>query len=591
MKQTRPNRKASFLTDSFARLVFVYAAQNIALSVTGIIDTAAVGRFVGEQGLAAMKLGLPVFSVIGLFGNVMSTGLSVQLPREITAGRPDRAGRSFYRTGAFAVAVSLLFLVAGLLFPGLVAALLNGQAAGETIRQQMTDYLKPILIGALPVLCYYILSAMAAMEGGERYITASSAAILFVDALGDLLAVKTGRGLAGIACASIAAYLAADVVLFAFFLTHNTVLKRKYKATGESGCLGEVLRSGMPMAVKYVCTILCPILINRLMLRYGTVIGLAALSVQDAVHYVPEALCRGISSAVLLLTGIYCAEQDRQKLEREKICVLQYSLLGFAVSVVLGLFARPILGLFTTQPELVRSGVSALRWYLVGVPFTCINFAVMAYLQSMKKSKAANTYIVLNRLLLPVSITWGMGALWGMEGIYASFAVSEIVAVLIFAAEQLVRALSGKAVTIGSEAWTPLIGQICRDVTTVREAVEVSEEIFTLCRTHRIDRKRAGQISLCMEELAVNSIRHGFSDGKKHHAEIRFMLMKDRLILRIRDNGRYYDLTEQSRMLHPENPAEHIGLRLVFGCADEVRYSHAFRLNHVSVSVSMPAEE
>ena len=69
------------------------------------------------------------------------------------------------------------------------------------------------------------------------------------------------------------------------------------------------------------------------------------------------------------------------------------------------------------------------------------------------------------------------------------------------------------------------------------------------------------------------------------------MLMKDRLILRIRDNGRYYDLTEQSRMLHPENPAEHIGLRLVFGCADEVRYSHAFRLNNVSVSVSMPAEE
>ena len=234
MKQTRPNRKASFLTDSFARLVFVYAAQNIALSVTGIIDTAAVGRFVGEQGLAAMKLGLPVFSVIGLFGNVMSTGLSVQLPREITAGRPDWAGRSFYRTGAFAVAVSLLFLVAGLLFPGLVAALLNGQAAGETIRQQMTDYLKPILIGALPVLCYYILSAMAAMEGGERYITASSAAILFVDALGDLLAVKMGRGLAGIACASIAAYLAADVVLFAFFLTHNTVLKESAKRLGRA---------------------------------------------------------------------------------------------------------------------------------------------------------------------------------------------------------------------------------------------------------------------------------------------------------------------------------------------------------------------
>lgn len=507
MKQKPQDRKDHFLADGFARLVFVYAAQNIALSITGIIDTAATGRFIGEEGLAAMKLALPVFSIIGLFGNLMSSGLSIQVSREIAKGRSEKAAQSFLWTGNLAVVISALLMLSGLFFPQQVSALLNGNEASESIREQMIEYLIPILIGTLPVISYYILSTMAALEGGEKYLTASSATIIVADVMGDWLAVKLHWGMMGIAVASIGAYLAADTVVCLYFLKHHIVLRRDKKAPKDWKCLGEIVRSGMPMAVKYICTILCPILINYLMLKYGNVIGLAALSVQDAVHYVPEALCKGIASAVLLMTGMLFTEQDHQMLNREKIYVSQYSLVfGTIVAAVMSIFARPILCLFTTEPDLILSGTTALRWYLLGVPFACINFSVTAYLQSMKKRNAANSYILLNRLLLPVGITWVLGRRGGMEGIYASFAISEIASALLFGAEQIAKSLIRGARTPGSEEWDELIAELHRNVTTIRQATEVSEEIFNLCLLHQIGKKQAGQIALCMEELAVNSI-------------------------------------------------------------------------------------
>ena len=47
----------------------------------------------------------------------------------------------------------------------------------------------------------------------------------------------------------------------------------------------------------------------------------------------------------------------------------------------------------------------------------------------------------------------------------------------------------------------------------------------------------AYHISLCTEELAANSIVHGFNDGKKHSLEARVLIGEDDLYLRLRDGG------------------------------------------------------
>ena len=92
-------------------------------------------------------------------------------------------------------------------------------------------------------------------------------------------------------------------------------------------------------------------------------------------------------------------------------------------------------------------------------------------------------------------------------------------------------------------------------------------------------------MGLCLEELAGNSILHGFKDDRKKYVEYRFIIIGRWLILRLRDNGRPFDLTERYKLLDPDDPVSGLGLRIVFAAAENVNYSHAFDLNNVCIRV------
>ena len=106
-----------FQTGLFRRIVFLYMIQALVLSVTGIVDCTVVGRFIGAEGLAGMKLAMPVFSLQYLFGGIFSTGLTVQISKYLTKGRRDSANQCFLWACAATGAVSLVFMLAAGVFP------------------------------------------------------------------------------------------------------------------------------------------------------------------------------------------------------------------------------------------------------------------------------------------------------------------------------------------------------------------------------------------------------------------------------------------------------------------------------------------
>ena len=82
-------------------------------------------------------------------------------------------------------------------------------------------------------------------------------------------------------------------------------------------------------------------------------------------------------------------------------------------------------------------------------------------------------------------------------------------------------------------------------VTSMEEAVSISRQISEFCRQRGIDGERSYLASLCMEEMAGNVVRHGFSkDNKRHSADIRVVHKGDEIILRIRDNCSAFNPSE-----------------------------------------------
>lgn len=573
-----------FQSGLFRRIVVIHMLQALVLSITGIVDSAIVGQFWEAEGLAGMKLAMPVFSILYMVGSILSTGLSVQVTKLLAKGKRAEANQNFIWVCTATLGTSLIFMMAAILMPDTITSFFADYTEDALLYEAVKAYLIPILIGSLPVIMQIILSGVAALEGAERRLTLSIVVVLVSDVAGDLLAVRLDAGIRGIAIASVVAYLCSCLVLGSNLINGKTIF-RLGRPVIENGILTAILIGGFPMAVRYLCEFIYPMAVNRMMLRYGSISGLAALSIQNAVHHMPLAFGEGVMTAVLLLTGMYAAEHDTEALRRERKDILRFCTVhGSAWALILAAATPLLVKMFTKDAALQEMGAYAFRWYLLGLPFMSFNLATRSYMQGLDKQKEAGILTLINQLALPVLITWLLGRYWGIKGIYAAFAVHEILLAVFIACIQLIRSWKGKALLDGA-ALGNIIAEVRGDLTTMEQVSEASDKVIRLCLENGVDSKQAFNVGLCLEELAGNSLLHGYKDGRKKYVEYRFIIIGRWLILRLRDNGRPFDLTERYKLLNPDDPVSGLGLRIVFAAAENVNYSHAFDLNNVCIRV------
>lgn len=573
-----------FQSGIFRRIVIIHMLQALVLSITGIVDSAIVGRFWEAEGLAGMKLAMPVFSILYMFGSILSTGLSVQVTKLLAKGKRAEANQCFIWVCTAAAVISLVFMLAAIIIPDTITGFFADYTEDAVLYENVKAYLIPIVAGSLPVIMQIILSGVAALEGADRRLTLSMIAVMAADVIGDFLAVVLDAGIRGIAIASVVAYLCSCLVL-GRQLTDGKTIFHLGRPRVEKGILTAILVAGLPMAAKFLCEFIYPMAVNHMMLSYGSVTGLAALSIQDATRYMPLAFGEGIMTAVLLLTGMYAAEHDTESLRRERKDILRFCTVhGTAWALILAAAAPLLVKLFTKDATLQDMGAYAFRWYLLGVPFMSFNLASRSYLQGLDRQKEAGTLTLINQLALPVLITWLLGRQWGAQGIYAAFAVHEILLTICLALLQVIRRRNGMALSDGV-ALGNMIAELRGGITTMEDVTEASDKVISLCRKYGVDSRQAFNVGLCLEELAANSLLHGFKDDREKYVEYRFIIIGRWLILRLRDNGRHFDLTERYKLLDPDDPVSGMGLRIVFAAAENVNYSHAFDLNNVCIRV------
>ena len=91
-------------------------------------------------------------------------------------------------------------------------------------------------------------------------------------------------------------------------------------------------------------------------------------------------------------------------------------------------------------------------------------------------------------------------------------------------------------------------------------------------------------IGLSVEEMTINILEHGFTKDKlAHNVDVRLVLDADSRIIRIRDNCVRFDPTTYLELHRSEDPAAHIGLRMVMGMVKEANYVNSLGLNNLSL--------
>ena len=117
-------------------------------------------------------------------------------------------------------------------------------------------------------------------------------------------------------------------------------------------------------------------------------------------------------------------------------------------------------------------------------------------------------------------------------------------------------------------------------------AIEASKKLTDFCRERGMDRRTGMLVGLCVEEIAMNIIEHGFTkDRRPHSIDVRMVVRDDKRIIRIRDNCVNFDPTKYLELHknNEEDPTAHIGLRMVMGMVKEAEYINTLGLNNLTM--------
>lgn len=127
------------------------------------VDSIIVGKFLGESALAAVGTANPVMSIVILGINGICIGASVLMSEYFGAKKVDELKKEVSTTLLFGCFFSLVIVVIGLLFSGLILKLMD---VPDEILTDATHYLKVIFLG-MPFTYLYNSYAAAMRSVGD----------------------------------------------------------------------------------------------------------------------------------------------------------------------------------------------------------------------------------------------------------------------------------------------------------------------------------------------------------------------------------------------------------------------------------------
>ena len=399
-----------------ALLIFAFPmiVGNLFQQFYTMVDSVVVGRFVGENALAAVGASYSltnVFISIAIGGGV---GASVLTSRFFGSREYQKMKMSVSTALLSFLAVSLTLGCVGLLSGREIMILLN---TPDNILPQATEYLNIYFLGLPFLFMYNVLASMFNALGRSRiplYLLIFSSVFNIV--LDLILVCQFHMGVAGVAWATLIAQGISAVLAFFLFLKEM----RNYPTDGKmtlfsGGEFLEMCRIALPSILQQSTVSIGMMLVQSVVNSFGASVlaGYSAGMRIESICIVPMAAMGNVISSYTA-QNLGAGRKDRVV---EGYHTGYRIVFAFAVilCVILELFYQPLIELFLGDEGTglaVSTGVSYLRfigWFFVLIGLKMITDGLLRGAGDMKMFTVANLVNLTIRVVLAVTLAPRIG--------------------------------------------------------------------------------------------------------------------------------------------------------------------------------------
>lgn len=409
---------------------FKYVSQNIfgllGTSCYILADTYFIAQAAGTDGVTLLNLCLPIYNLIFAFGSMIGLGAATRYA--ILRAQGDARAQRYFSNAIFSVCIlAVPFMLVGIFRPDGLLRLMGGDA--DIVALGM-NYARIFLMFTPFFMCNYVVASFVRNDGDPSLaMVATLSGSLFNVVFDYIFIFPMGLGLPGAALATAISPILSIAVCSAHFIKKSNTITFVRKAPsvrllaqscqlGISGFVGE-LSSGVTTTV-----------FNLLLLRLAGNVAVAAYGVVANFALVATAIFNGVAQGAQPLVS-QCYGKNEMAGARKLLLLGCGTALGLAAllyGVVFG-YTDALTALFNSENSALMAAFahSGMRIYFVGYFFAGCNIVAAGYLGAVNRPAEASITSLCRGMVAIVVCSLVLSALFGMNGVWAAFPVSEAI--------------------------------------------------------------------------------------------------------------------------------------------------------------------
>lgn len=415
----------------FGKYVSQSVFSQLGVSCYILADTYFISKGVGADGLTALNLAIPVFSVMNGCGFMLGIGSGTKYGIMKGTGNEKRGDVLFTSSLCVVTVLAVIFMLIGLLAADPITVLVGANAE---VYDMTRTYLQVILLFSPMFMINNLLGAMIRNDGNTSLaMTAMLSGCLFNIVFDYIFVFPMGLGLFGAVLATAVAPIISILILLQHFVKKKNQF-RLIRVRPDVRLVASAAGLGVPSLVTEVSSGLVIAVFNLLILGLAGNVGVAAYGVVANISIVVIAIYNGIAQGVQPLLSREYGRSQEKNVHRFLGCAMKLTVV-LAIVIYVGIYwnADEIAMIFNSgqDMDLQRIAVEGLKIYFTACPFVGANILLAIYFAATDQAAPAQMISLLRGLIVIIPLAFIMANVAGLTGVWMTFPLTELVVCVV----------------------------------------------------------------------------------------------------------------------------------------------------------------
>ncbi len=403
-----------------------------------IADGLFVGRFIGQDALAAINIIMPIIMMVFAFSNMIATGASVRISVLLGAKNQEEASAVFSLTIKVIFLLSCVIGIVGLMFAEGFVRLLSPGASEQAIQYGVT-YVRMYALFCPLIPLYFATDNFLRICGKETLSMWLSIGTQMLNIVLDVILIafleQSIWAAAFTSCVSMA--LGSVITLF-LFLGKRLDLYYTKKSIPIRVFL-HILANGSSEFFSNISMSVMSIVYNFFLLKYGGTVGVAAFSVimyvDSIIGMLVFGMCDSLQPAISYCYGAGLPEKVRALFKR---ILMAAGVLSAASMLFMRFAGRYVAPLFVKPEDTELLAVSIIGMELFSISYLTgwVDMCFSSYFTALERPGRSLLTSFFGTLVFPIAFLFLLTPIWQLKGVWyttiAACTASAIMTLLLF---------------------------------------------------------------------------------------------------------------------------------------------------------------